>query len=552
MRQSGRDLYSLRGMKRRVGMALIAPVLLLIHPALAFERPEPPQVLFGDLYADVELERVFPDGKEFADATAKSPPAEILALYHSQKPNSLEGLKRFVVTHFDLPAQAATPQAASEHIPIRRHIDALWTLLTRDEPIVPPYSSLLPLARPYVVPGGRFHELYYWDSYFIMLGLAESHRRDLLEDMAKNFADLIHTYGHTPNGTRSYYLSRSDPPFFFKMVELMSPWDPAAAFARYLPELKTEYAFWMEGANELKAGRAHRHVVELEDGSILNRFWDDSDAPRDESYREDVVLAAATSRPAQEMFRDIRAGAESGWDFSSRWFADARTMASIATTEIIPVDLNALMFGLENAIRAGCERAGEPDCAQDFAKRAAARRAAIDRYLWDSSKGVYLDYRWTMKHRINHVTAATLYPLFTRVASDEQATSVAKGVEAELLKPGGIVATTLDTGQQWDWPNGWAPLQWIAVEGLNSYGLNQLAETIACRWMVNVARVYRLTGKLVEKYDVIATDQKGGGGEYPTQDGFGWTNGVMLKLMALYPADADLKSADLCPSSLGR
>jgi alpha,alpha-trehalase len=521
---------------------------LLIQPALAFERPAPPQVLFGDLYADVELGRIFPDSKVFADATAKSPPPEILALYHAQKPNSLEGLKRFVVTHFDLPAEAATPKASSEQVPIRRHIDALWTLLTRDEPIVPPYSSLLPLSRPYVVPGGRFRELYYWDSYFVMLGLAESGRRDLLEDMAKNFADLMYTYGHAPNGTRTYYLSRSHPPFFFEMIGLLSPWDPAAAFAHYLPELETEYAFWMEGANALKAGGAHRHVVALDDGSVLNRYWDDSDMPRDESFSEDVELAAATHRPPAEMYRDIRAGAESGWDFSSRWFADSRTLASIDTTEIIPVDLNALMFGLENAISTGCERAGDTDCAQDYGKHAAARRAAIDRYLWDSSRGVYFDYRWTKKQRIDRVTAATLYPLFTRVASEAQAALVAKAVEAELLKPGGIVTTTVETGQQWDWPNGWAPLQWIAVEGLTSYGQNALAETIACRWMANVSRVYRSTGKLVEKYDVIATNQAGGGGEYPTQDGFGWTNGVMLKLMALYPADADLESVDLCPA----
>ena len=538
-------------MNRRIGTALIAPVLLLLHPALAFERPPPPQVLFGDLYADVELAHIFPDSKEFADATAKSPPPEILALYHAKKPNSPEGLKRFVVTHFDLPAQAATPAAVSEQVPIRRHIDALWTLLTRDEQTVAPYSSALPLPRPYVVPGGRFSELYYWDSYFTLLGLAESGRRDLLEDMVKNFADLMDTYGHAPNGTRTYYLSRSQPPFFFAMVSLLSPSDPAAAFARYLPELKTEYAYWMDGANALKPGQAHRHAVALEDGSILNRYWDDSDAPRDESYSEDVVLAAATARPAHEMFRDIRAGAESGWDFSSRWFADSRTKASIDTTEILPIDLNALMFGLENAIRAGCERAGDHDCAEDFAKRAAARRAAIDHYLWDPSRGVYLDYRWTRKEPIDHITAAILYPLFTRVASEEQAASVAKAVEAELLKPGGIVTTTLDTGQQWDWPNGWAPLQWIAVEGLTAYGRKPLAEAIACRWMVNVSRVYRSTGKLVEKYDVIATNQAGGGGEYPTQDGFGWTNGVMLKLMALYPADAELESADLCPAAGG-
>ena len=172
-------------MNGRFLLALIAPGLFLAHSALAFERPAPPQVLFGDLYAEVELERIFPDSKEFADATPKSPPSEILALYHAQKPNSLEALKRFVVTHFELPSEAATPEAPSEKVPIRRHIDALWTLLTREEPTVAPNSSLLPLPGPYVVPGGRFRELYYWDSYFTMLGLAESGRQDLLEDMVE-------------------------------------------------------------------------------------------------------------------------------------------------------------------------------------------------------------------------------------------------------------------------------------------------------------------------------------------------------------------------------
>ena len=140
-----------------------------------------------------------------------------------------------------------------------------------------------------------------------MLGLAESGRTDLLEDMVQNFADLIDSYGHMPNGTRSYYLTRSQPPFFFAMVGLLSPTDPAAAFARYLPQLKTEYAFWMEGEKDLPAGGAHRRVVALDDGSILNRYWDDSDAPRDESYREDVAQAQATPRePRRDLSGDSR------------------------------------------------------------------------------------------------------------------------------------------------------------------------------------------------------------------------------------------------------
>ncbi len=531
----------------RTIFALVGAALLTATPQSARNLPAPPQALFGDLYADVEMQRVFPDSKEFADATPRSPPAEILALYQAQRPLSPEALKRFAIAHFALQPEPGAPPLAAAPAPIRRHIDALWERLTRDTPTAPPYSSLLPLPRPYVVPGGRFRELYYWDSYFTMLGLAQSGRRDLVEDMVADFAHLIDAYGHAPNGARSYYLTRSQPPLFFAMVGLLSPADPAAAFARYLPQLKAEHSFWMEGARQLTAGGAHRRAVALEDGAILNRYWDDSDAPRDESYREDVVLAKTARRAPQDVYRDIRAAAESGWDFSSRWFADSRTLAAIDTTALIPVDLNALLFGLEGAIRAGCERAGDRDCADEFARRAAARRAAIDRYLWDAARGAYFDSRWRERRRADGVSAATLYPLFTQAASEAQAASVARIAETELLKAGGVVATPLDTGQQWDAPNGWAPLQWIAVTGLTFYAQSALAEKIACRWTVNVSRVYRQTGKLLEKYDVIATDRPGGGGEYPTQDGFGWTNGVTLKLMALYPADVGFTRLDQCP-----
>jgi alpha,alpha-trehalase len=221
------------------------------------------------------------------------------------------------------------------------------------------------------------------------------------------------------------------------------------------------------------------------------------------------------------------------------------------TTEIVPVDLNSLLFGLENAIRAGCGRRGDKDCALEFERRAAARRSSIDRYLWDGRKGAYLDYRWTTKTRMPRVSAATLYPLFVSLASKPQAAAVAAITAGELLKAGGIVTTTLETGQHWDSPNGWAPLQWIAVSGLRDYGQTPLAAAIACRWMANVNDVYRQSGKLVEKYNVVATGRSGGGGEYPLQDGFGWTNGVMRELIELYPADADRTTPTGCPSVSG-
>jgi alpha,alpha-trehalase len=510
--------------------------------------PESPQRLYGDLFAAVQTAQIYTDSKSFPDAVPDLDPQEIMAQYHALHPDTAQALKRFIDAHFTLPREATAASLTPEPGSIVEHIDQLWNPLTRHTASVPPYSSLLPLPSPYVVPGGRFREIYYWDSYFTMLGLVQSDRRDLVEDMVSDFAYFIDIYGHVPNGARSYYLSRSQPPFFFEMVALLDGHDPSAAFARYLPQLKAEYAFWMRGADTLHPGTARWHVVALADGSILNRYWDEYDTPRDESYREDTDVAHASRRPSSQMFRDIRAAAESGWDFSSRWFADGRTLATIDTTEILPIDLNSLLYGLENAISSGCRRRADRACATEFAKRAARRRAAIDHYLWDPSSGAYFDYRWTHHERIRRLSAAGLYPLFVDLASEAQAAAVAAIAATQLLEPGGIVATPLDTGQQWDAPNGWAPLQWIAIEGLRHYNHLALAERIACRWMINVEVHFKESGKLVEKYDVISAGRGGHGGEYPLQDGFGWTNGVMRKLISLYPADAAYSAADQCPN----
>ena len=538
--------------------ALLAAVALLLpltqtqpRTAPSASYPQPPQALFKDLFVAVQSARMYGDDKVFPDAVPKAAPAAILAEYHAQRPESPEALRRFVASHFTLPSEASTVASRPEHVSIVTHIDELWDALTRRTPTAPAYSSLLPVPRPYVVPGGRFREMYYWDSYFTMLGLQESGRHDLMEDMVRDFAYLIDTYGHVPNGVRTYYLSRSQPPFFFEMVGLLSSDDPAASFAGFLTQLRREHAFWMQGSQGLRAGTAQRRVVALADGSMLNRYWDDRDSPRDEAYRHDSELARASGRNPRQVYRDIRAAAESGWDFGSRWFADAHTRATIITTEIIPVDLNSLLFGLEEAIRAACQRMADEVCVREFQRSARQRRAAMDRYLWDPAAGAYLDYHWTERTRVARISAATLYPLFAMAASREQADAVAAAVRRELLKEGGIVTTTQATGEQWDAPNGWAPLQWIAVSGLRQYAQALLAEAVACRWMVSVNRVYGETGKLVEKYDVMSTGRSGGGGEYPLQDGFGWTNGVMRKLMALYPAAAADSNIEQCPKIAG-
>ena len=515
-------------------MSLGRPGLFALACALAcgasIAQPPTPAALYGELYSRVEMESLYADSKTFADAVAKSSPQEILAAYRHEQPATREALAQFVSAHFDLPVDADAPAATGAQKNLAQHIAALWPQLIR-APVSPPRgSSQLAFGFPYVVPGGRFREIYYWDSYFTLLGLERDGHGGVAQGMVDGFAGLIMRYGHMPNGTRSYYLSRSQPPFFFAMVGLMTPQQPALAYAHYLKALRREHAFWMAGEKSARPGHPVQHVVKLAGGGMLNRYWDASDAPRDESYREDVSLARNSGREPRELYREIRSAAESGWDFSSRWFADGKTLATIETTSIVPVDLNALLYGLERSIEQGCAQEHDAACVRDYAQRATQRQSAMNQFLWHADSGRYLDYQWRRGAATGRVSAATLYPLFTGVASAPQAAAVAKTARAELLERGGIATTPVITGQQWDAPNGWAPLQWIAVSGLRAYGERELADEISRRWLQTVQLSYDARGKLVEKYDV-RTQSPGGGGEYPLQDGFGWTNGVTRALM---------------------
>jgi alpha,alpha-trehalase len=522
-----------RSIVTAIGLALLfaGPVQARTKDPLA-----PPSAQFEELYPAVQNARLFADSKTFADAVPRRPPAAILADYRKERPRTREALKAFVWRNFDTPEEPkATPAGSTPTLSLVAHIQGLWSDLARPPLMPAPHSSQLPLKRPYVVPGGRFREVYYWDSYFTMLGLVRDGRRDLAQGLTDDFADMIGRYGHIPNGARTYYLSRSQPPVFYLMAGLTAD-APAKAYASYLPALRAEYRFWMRGEAKAKPGQAFEHVVRLKDGAVLNRYWDALAIPRDESYREDAALAARSGRPRAEILRDVRAAAESGWDFSSRWLADGRSLANIQTTQIVPVDLNSLLYGLERAIAEGCQETHDAACVSEFTGRAERRRAAITAYLWDPQGGRFLDYQWRQGIRLDRPSAAMLYPLFVGLADAEQAEGVAAAARRDLLASGGLRATAATTGQQWDAPNGWAPLQWIAVKGLERYGQRDLAGEIARRWLATVCRTYLAEGKLKEKYDV-ETAKPGGGGEYPLQDGFGWTNGVSRALLEEHPPE---------------
>jgi alpha,alpha-trehalase len=266
---------------------------------------------------------------------------------------------------------------------------------------------------------------------------------------------------------------------------------------------------------------------------ILNRYWDDRAEPRDESYREDVETARRSHRDPAEVYRNLRAAAESGWDFSSRWLAGGHSLSTIRTTSILPVDLNCLMVHLEQTLAKAYRIKGDDDQSSHFAALAARRETAIRKLMWNQRSQAFTDYVWR-RHEALPVTAAGLFPLFLHVADQHQAKMEAQAVRRKLLMPGGIATTLVESGQQWDQPNGWAPLQWVAIVGLKNYNQAQLAEAIAKRWSCENIDFYQKSRILVEKYNLV-NGRAGGGGEYAVQVGFGWTNGVLRELASLYP-----------------
>ena len=478
-----------------------------------------------ELFVDLHASELFADGKTISDSDLTTAPQEVLAAYRNQRNSPGFDLKSFFDQYF-LPRQEKKSDYQSDASQeVEQHIRQLWEELTRrpGKDNNAHYSTRIPLPHPYVVPGGRFNEIYYWDSFFTMLGLRAHGRPDLVKSMVDNFVHLIDTYGHIPNGNRTYFLSRSQPPFFAQMLRLLIADEAEEKLPFYYPALKKEYDFWMNGASGLSDGQAHRRVYRHGD-LLLNRYFDDALEPRDEMYQDDVELLERGGTDGEQLLRNIRAACESGWDFSSRWFAEATDMATIQTTDLLPVDLNCLLYDLEVLL----SEAGAPEHTSAQKQQYEARAHAIRELFWDADTGYFHDYNWKTKTRSPRFTLAGMFPLYFGIATQEQAASCARVVRERFLQPGGLRTTDVRSGQQWDAPNGWAPLQYIAVRGLKRYGHQELADEIRHRWLELNRAVFRRTGKMMEKYNVEDTTLESGGGEYENQEGFGWTNGVFV------------------------
>ncbi len=470
----------------------------------------------GRVFEAVQLAGVFADSKGFVDAVPRFNDAIIEARFDALPgPLGRNALRRFVDENFEMPTPSPLRQPSP--VSVEEYLHDQWPMLLRTHATVPPGSSLLALPHPYVVPGGRFDELFYWDAFFTGLGLLRHGHVEMFTGMVDNLVFLQESIGHIPNGSRTYLASRSQPPLLAAMVRALM--GAGVDGHRYLPALLREHAFWTTGERVVPLG-----------ASTAARYFDALNTPRPESFAEDVHLAGGARRG--ELLRNLRAGAESGWDFSSRWCADPMDLATIETTHVIPVDLNALLVELEVLIAELLLAEGEEIRAEEFRVAGAGRAALVREHFWDSENGWFVDVDRRTGHRRPAMTLAGVLPLVGGIASPEQATAAARTLRDRFLAPGGLRTTLVRSGQQWDAPNGWAPLQWWAVEGLRAYGFDADAAEIADRWVQTCLRRFLIDGALLEKYDVEDIDREPTGGEYAVQAGFGWTNGVLIDLLA--------------------
>lgn len=520
------------------------------------------------------------DPKTYVDIPLRKPLNEtesaFLALDRSSNGNiPIATLQRFVADHFDSPGSEVVFHRSSDYTqtPPRflsnvhnevafnwaHHVHEIWPTLSRKvRPEVyarPDMYTMVSLKNAFVIPGSRFREVYYWDSYWVIRGLVVSKMLVTARGMVENLLSMVESYGFVPNGARKYYLNRSQPPFLSEMVKtLVEEAGDLKLVEKALPMLVIEHTFWTSSP----------HVVRVEDakGTVhsLSRYFADWSSPRPECAIIDMAVAMRvpeSKRP--QLYNDIATAAETGWDFSSRWMEDRYNLSTLRTSKILPADLNAYLYQMEKNIELFAKLVGDVKTRRAFAKKAEARRAAIEAIFWNEDMKQWNDYwlpenycevdeavKFDRSSQNNLVYASNFVPIWCGLLPHERVESFVAALKSSgLLQPAGIATSLIQTGQQWDYPNGWAPLQHMIIEGLHSTrskAAKNLAEEMAVRWLRTNYATFLATGAMQEKFDVREYGISGGGGEYTDQTGFGWSNGVVLALFDQFgwPKDREI------------
>ena len=428
----------------------------------------------------------------------------------------------------------------------------LRTLPARFDDIREP--GLLYLPKPYVVPGGRFNEMYGWDSYFIQLGLLRDGRVELARDMTDNFLYEIAHYGTILNANRTYFLTRSQPPFLTEMILGVYDRTHDLDWLRgTMTGIDTYYAFWTSPPHLVESIGLSRYVDRGE-GPAPEVLADERDAAgrthydrvreyyrthRVDDYDVSQFYDAAADRLTDLFYKGDRSMRESGFDPSNRFGP-----FSVDIIHYVPVCLNVLLLRMEEEAGRIAAILDDRKAVDTWRTRAQRRRQLIDRYLWDADAGLYFDYNFQTGKRRHYEFATTFYPLWAGSASPQQARAVLRNL-SRFEAPGGLLTSTQVTGNQWDAPFGWAPLQIIAVDGLRRYGFQQEADRLARKFVSLVVEDFDAHGTIVEKYDVRrrSSDLAQGlrFGYSSNEIGFGWTNAAVLELTAGLDRRARLK-----------
>jgi alpha,alpha-trehalase len=439
--------------------------------------------------------------------------------------------------------------------------------------------GLLFLENSYVVPGGRFNEMYGWDSYFIIRGLVEDKRIDLARGMVENFFFEIDHYASVLNANRTYFLTRSQPPFLTSMILAVYDADKAAGhddldwLAKAYAHAGKDYEMWI-------------HDPHLAGSTGLSRYYDFGEGPvpegvKDESGYYRSVVAYYLNHPqaadhalvevksgnntpvplgfifplnlceqvpnsppshcellktlalGRDFYKGDRAMRESGFDISFRFGP-----FSADTHHYAPVCLNSLLYKTEKDLERISDLLGRKKDALNWQKRADQRKERINKYLWDSEHGLFVDYDFVTQSRSSYQYITTFYPLWAGLATPEQA----DGLDRKLPifeQPGGLVQSHYESGAQWDYPYGWAPTNLLAIEGLRRYGFNADADRISYKFLSTVAENFSHQGAIVEKYNVVTRSSETHVSEGYKQNvvGFGWTNGTFLVLLHALPPE---------------
>ncbi|KDR17472.1 Trehalase [Zootermopsis nevadensis] len=542
---------------------------------------------YGELLHTVQMKKIYHDSKTFVDMKMKQPPNETLESFQALMKRTtsdptIEELENFLSEKFEPAGSEFEKWDPSDWIKHPKFLDDivdtdfrewgkqlndLWKFLGRkmkDEvgehqelysiiyvphPVIVPGGlgehqelySIIYVPHPVIVPGGRFREFYYWDSYWIIRGLLLSEMYTTVKGMLGNFFSIVENYGCIPNGGRIYYAKRSQPPMLLPMMKSYLDATNDITFLRdNIDILEREFDYWMTN-----------HTISVEkDGKryTLARYKDASSGPRPESYWEDVSSAEEAFRTDEEReayYSELKAAAESGWDFSSRWFiqnaTNKGTLIDLKTRYIIPVDLNSILFWNARLLVDFYTRLNITEKSDKYRSIADEWLEAVTAVLWHDEVGAWLDYDSMNEVKRDYFYPTNVAPLWTGCYKDKE-TQVGKIMKylqkTQIMGNLGGIPTTLEhSGEQWDYPNAWPPLQYIMIMGLDNTDddwAKQLAFEMTERWVRSNYKAFNETGAMYEKYDATVPGGHGGGGEYEIQVGFGWTNGVIMELLHKY------------------